>query len=302
MKFINDSEKNIVKSKITTDEMCVINPPCDNYELYYDYDIEYIDRNGHKLYLQIITPIGVKEKTPLIIFIPGSAFKRQNVKGRVPQLALLATKGYAIALLEYRGVEDAPFPSFVLDAKAGIKFMKTNANKYNIDADKVFVMGDSSGGYTALMAGLTLGIDEFEDAVVAEYDYSVKGIIDYYGPTDITRLSEDFLTEDELSDYDDSTINAEIGVFVKAYPELAQNSIIEKYLSEQRYIPPIIMIHGTNDPLVSVKQSIRFYQALKKHGKNALLYQIEGAHHGDRQFWSEYVLNMLVNFINSCLN
>ena len=143
--------------------MQVINPVCDNYELAYYSDVEYVNKKKKRLFLQIIKPINTNGKTPLIVFIRGSAFHRQNVKERVAQLAMLAMRGYAVALLEDRGSEDASFPAFVLDAKAGIMFMKQNADRYNIDAEKVFVMGDSSGGYTALMSGLTYGVKELED-------------------------------------------------------------------------------------------------------------------------------------------
>ena len=297
MEPFNIGRNKFPKSEAKAEGMKVISPKCDNYELAYDYDVEYIDRNGKKLFLQIIRPVCTGGKTPLIVYIPGSAFHSQNVKERVPQLAMLAVKGYTVALLEYRGSEDAPFPGFVLDAKAGILFMKRNAEKYNIDTQKVFVMGDSSGAYTALAAGLTHGIGELEDEVISGSDYSVRGIIDFYGPTDITTMNNEPSSQDHRTA--DSPEGCMIGGYeVLKHPELAEPTILKNYLSAERAVPLTLMFHGSNDELVPFGQSCELYNALKAFGKEVTLYQIEGAHHGDRQFWSETVLNIIQKFID----
>lgn len=302
MEPLKISRQDFPKSEAFAEGMRVIDPVCDNFELSYEYDVEYINRNGKKLFLQIIKPINPNEKTPLVVYIPGSAFHRQNVKERVAQLAVLAVRGYTVALLEYRGSEDAVFPAFVLDAKAGIVFMKRNSEKYNIDTEKVFVMGDSSGAYTALMAGLTYGVSSLEDETVCGADYSVRGIIDFYGPTNITTMNDEPSSQDHRTP--DSPEGLMIGGYeVLKYPELANPTIISNYLSEDKKFPPVIMFHGSNDELVPFGQSCELYNALKKVGGNVDFYRIDGAHHGDRQFWSSYVLNMIQNFIeNNCDN
>lgn len=297
MEPINVSRNDFPKSTANAEGMKVLSPVCDNYELAYDHDVAYIDRNGKKLYLQIIKPINAG-RTPLIVYIPGSAFHRQNVKERVTQLAVLAVNGYTVALLEYRGSEDAAFPAFVLDAKAGVLFMKRNAEKYSIDPDKVFVMGDSSGAYTALMTGLTYGISTLEDDIVSGEDYSVKGIIDFYGPTDITTMNNEPSSQDHRTA--DSPEGCMIGGYeILKHPELASPTIIKNYLSRERAVPPTLMFHGSNDELVPFGQSCELYNALKTNGHDVTLYQIDGAHHGDRQFWSSTVLDIIKAFISN---
>lgn len=299
MEPIQVSRKDFPKSTATAEGMKTLSPICDFYELRYLPDVEYADRRGHKLYLQIICPIDVGHKTPLVVYIPGSAFHKQNVKERVSQLSLLAARGYAVALLEYRGSEDAPFPALVLDAKAGILFMK-NSDKYNIDGDNVFLMGDSSGGYTALMAGLTHGVESLEDDTVRGADYTVRGIIDFYGPTDITTMNNEPSTQDHRGA--DSPEGCLIGGHnVTEHPELAAPTVIKNYLDSQKNYPPVIMFHGSNDELVPFSQSCELFSALKKTSCKAKLYRVEGAHHGDRHFWSTEALNLVQEFIESNL-
>lgn len=290
------SRENFPSSERTAEGMQVWKPVCEHYETVYEPDVEYAVRDGRSLFLQIIRPLNPDRKVPLIVFIPGSAFHEQDVKGRVAQLGLLAAKGCEVALLEYRGSETEPFPGFVLDAKAGILFMKEHAQQYGIDRERVYVMGDSSGGYTALMAGLTYGIPELEDGVVRGKDYRVSGVIDFYGPTDITTMNQ------EPSSQDHTTADSPEGCMIGGYPvmenmQLAEPTIIKRYIQAQRPLPPVLMFHGSNDELVPFAQSCELYEALKRAGKQAELYRIEGAHHGDRQFWSEMVLNRISSMI-----
>lgn len=296
MEPINISRESFPKSTVEADGMISLNPQCDNFELNYEPDVVYLTRNGKKLYLQIIKPINPPKKTPLIVFIPGSAFHKQNVKERVAGLSLLAVRGYTVALLEYTPSEEAPFPTLIFDAKAGIVFMKENAERFNIDREKVFVMGDSSGAYTALMAGLTYGVESLEDEFSKGKDYSVCGIIDYYGPTDITTMNDEPSTQDHRTP--DSPEGCLIGgVPVTKDSELVQKTVIKNYIEKNRSTPPVIMFHGSNDELVPFGQSCQLYNALKKFDKEAMLYQIENAYHGDRQFWSSTVLNIVDMFI-----
>ena len=295
---LNVSRETFPKSTATAEGMQVINPPCDNYEIAYHYDVKYHERDGRSMYLQILQPMNVKEKTALIIYIPGSAFHRQNVRERVPQLAMLAAKGFCVALLEYTGSEDGIFPALVQDAKEGIRYMRMHSEEYHIDSDAIFTMGDSSGGYTAMMAGLTNGERLFETCEDASV-YKVKGIIDFYGPTDITTMNKEPSSQNHSEP--DSPEGRLIGQKeVLDNLDLAKPTIIKNYIYKEKTYPPLLMFHGSNDELVPFGQSCELYNALRAAGKQATLYQIEGAHHGDRQFWSNTVLDMVAEFVNTC--
>lgn len=298
MNILNVSREDFPKSIVCAEGMKILCPVCDNYEIGYNYDVEYIKRGEQSLYLQILTPINTPQKTPLIVYIPGSAFHKQDVKSRVPQLALLATKGYAVALLEYRPSEVAPFPAQVLDAKAGIIFMKENAEKYNIDINKITVMGDSSGGYTALMAGITFGVKELEENLSEKFNSSVYKIVEFYAPTNFATMNDEPSTQNHI--VPDSPEGCLIGrKNILENPELVYPTVIKNYVSKERNIPPILMFHGSNDELVPFGQSCELFTALRNAGKDVQLYQMENAHHGDRCFWSNTVLNIIEDFINN---
>lgn len=297
-KPLNISREDFPETARTSDGMITISPKIDNFDMHYIEDVVYLKRGVQNLTLQIILPCDYTVLHPLIVYIPGSAFHRQELKASIPNISLLAAKGYAVAVLEYRGSEDASFPSVVLDAKAGIAFSKEYMKRYSVDNERVFVMGDSSGAYAALMAGLTYGVKSLEDEYSSNKDYSVKAIVDFYGPTDFTTMN------DELSTQDHTVANSPEGLFIggKAVDptsEYVQQTIIKNYIKDGRKLPPIMMFHGNADELVPFSQSCELYEALKENGHNAVFYRVKGAHHGGREFWSDEILSMVDKFLKT---
>ncbi len=81
----------------------------------------------------------------------------------------------------------APFPSQAMDTRNAIRYMKLHANEYSVDADKMFVAGDSSGGHTAFFSQLIKNDDGAN--LYPQTDADVKGIISFYGALRLcTRL------------------------------------------------------------------------------------------------------------------
>lgn len=293
---INISREQFPKSNVKSDGMITLNISCDNSSMEYIPDIEYINRDGISLYIQLILPYDRAENTPLVIYVPGSAFRWQNVKRVVPAISLLANRGFAIAMVQYRGSEVSPFPAQMLDTKAAVRFMKINAQKYGLNPDNVYLMGDSSGGHTVLMAGLTAGIEKFEEETYSEVSSSVKGIIDLYGPTDITKMNDELSSLSHIEP--DSPEGCLLGrVNVLEHPELTGPTVVMNYIDSAREIPPILIFHGTNDELVPFGQSCMLYDKLVKCNKKATFYAIDNAHHGGREFWSNQVLDIIEEFI-----
>ena len=296
IKPIDISREQFPKSTAESDGMILLKINSDNHEMQMFQNIEYIRRGDISLQIQLILPDKSDKKPPLIIYVTGSAFHWQNIPASIPRLCLLVNKGFAVASVQYRGSEIAPFPAQVLDVKAAVRFLKRKADLYGYDGNSVWLMGDSSGGHTVLMAGLTAGINEFEEEIYNEFDSSVKGIIDLYGPVNILKMNDEPSSQDHMSA--DSPEGFLIGRRnVSENPQLSEPTIVTNYIQVHREIPPVLIFHGTNDELVPFGQSCMLYDRLKECRKAAEFYAIDGAHHGGREFWSSRVLDIIENFI-----
>ena len=203
-----------------------------------------------------------------------------------------------MAALEYRGSECAIFPAQALDAKAGVHFMREHAKEYGIHPENIFLMGDSSGAHTSVIAAFSYGVSELEEDGMESSKPIVKGVIDLYGPTNFATMNEEPSSQDHRTP--DSPEGCEIGnKSILDHPELVKPTVIANYVQKDRELPPILMFHGTNDELVPFGQSCELFDALQNAQKKATFYQVIGAHHGGREFWTKEVLDIEEQFIRS---
>ena len=241
-------------------EINEIRPDGSDIACSYIPDVKYISRDGLDLHLQIIKPerfISDGDKYPLIVFVQGSAWFKQNCYMNVPQLSRFAQKGYVTAIVEYRDSGVSSFPAQVEDAKTAIRFLRKNADEYGIDPDMVYIWGDSSGGHTALLAGLTCNDKIFDTEDYKEYSCKVNGIINYYGVTDITD-EEGFPSTPNHQRADSPEGLLLGGKDVLANLDLATPTIVMNYIYEEKSIVPILIFHGTQDKTVSFRHSLKF--------------------------------------------
>lgn len=259
-------------------------------EWLYVPDVEYGECGGVKRYLQLIIPYKrewkEKEKYPLIVFIPGSAWHRQEMYNSLPAYAELAKRGFAMAMVQFRESELATFPAQVLDIKKAIRFIFTIAEQFHIDAENIFIAGDSSGGHLALLTGLTAESGELDEDFEKGMPLHIKGIVDYFGPTDLF-LSKGFGPTEALLGTDN----------VNHVPELTKSASCQTYISAERKIPPILMFHGLEDELVSIEHSRSLFEKLKASGKAVQYYEIEKEGHGGGAYWGKEVLDIVEKFL-----
>ncbi len=271
----------------------------DGTEVYhiYKHDVVYVTRAEGDRTLQMLVPEEKNgKKYPAILYVQGSAWFKQDQYKRLAAMADLARRGFVTAILQYRESELAAFPAQIQDAKTGVRFLRKHAEEYHIDADNIFIMGDSSGGHTAVMAGITADQDILDTDVYGEFSCGVKAVVDFYGVTDV-RQKEDFPTTLNQGEPDspEGRLIGEKNVY--EHPELSVPITCAGYVRKEAEIPPILIMHGTGDDTVSWRQSVRLYKKLREEEKDVTFYVIEGATHGDNAFWTTENLDIVEKFI-----
>lgn len=243
------------------------------------------------LKMDIITPKVREnhEKCPLVVWFCGGAFRVVDKSVWMPEMMSFARKGYVVASVEYRTSNEAKFPASLIDAKAAIRFLKAHAEEFCIDTDRIAVMGESAGGTMASLVGLTADKKEFDQGDFLEYDSSVNAVIDFYGLIDLNIDLGDEGTDDVppwmLKDY----------LGLKYTKEDAEKASALTYVTEQA--PPVMILHGGEDVVVSMSQSEAFYEKLQEKGVDTDLLILEGAYHGDDGFYQEDVLSTVDEFL-----
>lgn len=132
------------------------------------------------------------------------------------------------------------------DAERALQIVRANASKWNIQKDKIGVMGTSSGGHLASLVGTT------RDDVT-----SVKDTIDQY------KFYPDFMIL--VSPVIDMGQYAHKGSRISLLGLNPSNEMIEKYSTQNivtEQTPPCFIADAFNDKTVKPQNSLLFYQAL----------------------------------------
>ena len=301
IKPIKQSLKDFPKSKKFSEGIKTIPANFEN-QMIKTYANEEYAYKDIALHVNVMVPIKQYEnhddqsKYPLLVYIQGSAWRKQNVLEHCISLSSIAKAGYVVAIVEYRDSSIAPFPAQIEDTKTAITYLLENDEKYHIKKDTFFLAGDSSGGHTALMTGITLNQHLLEDKEF-KYGHGLKGVIDLYGPTLVSKMQDEPSTQDHI--LPDSPEGLFLGgVNVLEHQEEAYLASPFHYIKEDVDISPFLIFHGNKDRLVPFGQSVLLYEALKKSNKEVEFYQIDNADHGGAAFWNDQVISIMIDFLN----
>ena len=125
-------------------------------------DVVYFTSKERTLHLDAF--VNKKQKqNPAVIMIHGGGWRSGNKSQMNPLAQEIASKGYSCFTIEYRLSLEAKYPYGVYDVKNAIRFIKDNAKKFNVDPNKIAVLGCSSGGQMAALIGTTNGNSAFDD-------------------------------------------------------------------------------------------------------------------------------------------
>ena len=241
-------------------------------------DIEYarVDSISLRLDLYLPTPVPARP-VPLVVWIHGGGWMSGS-KEDCPAPSVLGDD-YAVASIDYRFSQTAPFPAQLDDCKAAIRWLRANAGGYGYDPDRIGVWGASAGGHLAALLGTTGEEPESEGNVGQDLGISsrVQAVCDFCGPTDLTAVVDQLLAMDELA-----------AVFLVSDllgGPLDEKTDLARWASPIAHVdsgdPPFLIVHGEEDEIVPVAQATSFYEALASAGVDVSLCVVPGAGHCD---------------------
>ncbi len=266
-------------------------------------DVPYMENGKHvyDFYRQDKT-----KKSPLVIVVHGggwiSGYKRSKFMGPMIKPAF---HGVAVAVISYTLALEAPFPQAIYDIKTAIRYFKANAEKLNIDPDKISIWGESAGGNLVALVGLTLNTD-FHDLSQGypNENEDLSGVIVHYGVLDLLAM-ESHKKELHLKDEWDSNDEDHYMTWWLGQP-FNKDLNWTKKASPMTYVKnnkvPFYLIHGLKDTMVPWLQTLDFVSALGKEGKASVKVEfIDKAEHTDPLCFSDEIISRIVQFTNSPL-
>jgi len=219
-----------------------------------------------------------QEKLPLVIFLCGGGFQKVDRNAFVPELVYLAKNGFAVASVDYSTRPTTQHPEQITEVKTAVRFFRHYAEDFNIDPERIAVMGESAGAYLANMAALTADNSHYRNDLYEEESDRVQAVVSLYSPCNPAPVSQNVLR-----------------IRTDNFPDLAAMA------REAVDIPPVLMFHGDKDFQVSFHESEALYEALTEKNADASLYILEGSNHGDAAFFQTEVKEIILDFLNKNL-
>lgn len=260
-------------------------------------DIEFAKVGEHDLKLDLYLP-DKAAKPPLVVWVHGGAWRRGSKEKM--QIPGLVGHGFAIASVGYRLSPVAKFPAQSHDIKSAIRFLRAKESEFGYDAERVFIAGASAGGHLAALIGVTNGHAELKGNVgVSGSSSDIAGIVDFYGPSNFMTILN------QSTPHGLSVRVPALELLLGAQPEDSVD--LAKLASPVFHVdaedPPILMIHGDQDPQVPINQSHEIVGAYKAAGigDKAKLVVIHGGEHGGEDFYDERRMQLVADFLRRCL-
>ena len=259
----------------------------DDLEWLYSQNWEYFDYGNCKRHLQVIMPYrqkGLGNIFPVIFYIPGAAWHKQEMYNDIPKLVKLAEKGVAIISIEVRESDIAIFPAQIEDIKNAMECVVKKISEFDLpfNMNEAYLMGHSSGGHLAMMAVLhnACGMIEMPN---------VKGVILESASSDILICSSKPLPP--WMSVRPSTVL--LGVdSIEGNEEIAYKASCVSLITEDIVLPPVLMFHCANDPVVSVENSRTLYQKLEEKKHRVEYFEIkEWEEHGGNIYFRNCFIN-----------
>jgi acetyl esterase/lipase len=201
---------------------------------------------------------------PAVVWIHGGAWRGGTPTQFQPQSQSLASQGLVCASVRYRLSGEAKFPACLNDVKCAVRFLRSNADKYGIDPDRIAVGGGSAGGHLAAMVGTTPG--KFEgDGPNPDVSSRANLLILFNPALDLVAMGKH------------PAVQGLLGTESPSEKQLAEASPIRQVSKD---VPPTLILHGDQDRTVPYEQAVAFRDALAKKGVKAELFTAQGKSHG----------------------
>ena len=228
-----------------------------------------------------------------IIIFPGGGYCTRSPHEGIDYAKFFAKHGISAFSVDYR-VFPNKYPDALIDARRAVQYVRANAVKYNIDADKITVIGSSAGGHLAAL--LSTSNAQFSDEVFEEISKT-----DYMPNAQI--LCYPVICNPEFTDI------SHTGSYISLLGESScvSERSVDPSLLIRSDTPPAFIWHTAADDCVNVINSYRYAEHLRRNNVSVEMHIFPDGQHGlglanDNLHvaqWNELVIKWLsyINFI-----
>jgi acetyl esterase/lipase len=230
-------------------------------------------------------------KYPAVITIYGGSWRQGSPAQSARMSQYLAARGYVVVAIDYRHAPQHHFPVQLEDVQSALAFVRDRTREYEIDGDRIALLGWSAGAHLALLAGF-------------QAKQPVQAIVDYYGPVDLAAGYSDPPVPDPINskqvllDFLGGSPRELPAAYAAASPITYANSAAKL----GKALPATLLIYGGRDHLVEARFGKRLYDALRRSETLAVWVKIPWAEHAFDKIFNGPSNQMALHFVERFLH
>jgi len=254
----------------------------------------YTISRGKKRKLDLYLPDDNGQPSPVVIYFHGGGWMSGGKKIIEPGVLRQVKRGYAVASVSYSFSPWKKWPTQAHEMKAAVRWLRTNAEEYNLDSEKFLVWGVSAGAHLVNVLGCSNASEELEGNLEPKNISSeVQGVVSWYGFSDFSQMWKNgFIAL--LTNIATSLL---VGEHVKNNTEKTQSANPINYINQKT--PPFFIMHGEKDTVVNIHQSELLYAALQQQGIQSTYSPIPNYYHSDVRFNQDVHIKKVEIFIDN---
>ncbi|REJ88848.1 MAG: alpha/beta hydrolase [Planctomycetota bacterium] len=234
-------------------------------------DVVYGHKYGLALTMDVFKPAEKPNGAGVLFMVSGGWFSRWAPPEQTQALFRpLTDKGFTVFAVRHGSSPKFSIPEAVEDVRRSVRFIRLNAERFEVDPERLGVYGASAGGHLSLVLGTASdeGDPDAEDPVL-RVSSRVQAVVAYVAPTDLRIMVWE--APDHLTAYE-------------RFPALDLDLEAAEQFSPLVHVtpddPPTLLMVGAKDDLVPMKHSQEIQAAFKKHKVDSQLIVFEDAGHG----------------------
>ena len=232
-------------------------------------NITYLTANNWDARLDVYQSRDAAAPNPTLIYFHGGGWVAGSKEASALTFLPFLDMGWNVVNVEYRLAKVSLAPAAVQDALCALRWVHRNGKDYNVDTNRLVLMGNSAGGHLALTTGMIPASASLDSLCPGSEELKAAAIINWYGITDVNEL----LAGPNVRNYAVGWLGG-----------MSNREEIAKRVSPLTYVraglPPIISIQGDADPVVPYSQNVRLHQELDGAGVRNQFVTVPGGKHG----------------------
>lgn len=196
-------------------------------------------------------------KKPAVVVIHGGGWRGGDKNDLFKVANNLAREGYVVFSVNYRlDVRPSGYPVEVDDVETSVTWVRAQAAKYGVNAQRIAILGSSAGANLAAMAAMA--------------DDGIKALVSWSGPMDL----EPMYNSGVGMKYPVAYLGCEPTNCAALYDSASPVGLVDSG------DPPALLLHSDGDAIVPFSQSQIMHETLQRAGVESKLAQFSGTKHG----------------------